>query len=148
MHDAGDPRTMSQVFVFSEQTPFGGDAAGLLQPGAELDALGWETDLDQAIRRIHDNHLPAVIVVAQEAATDCGPSVAQIQRECPGIQIIAVNLETRVVCIHNGGDHLVQDLAELLSAVHRRCAACRERGGARAAGRGEGEAGERRAAQG
>lgn len=109
--------------MFSEQAPFGRDLAGLLHPEAELDALGWETDLDRAIQRINEIHPPAVIVVGEEAETDCGPAVTRIQTECPGIQIAEVNLETRVVRIHGGEDQIVQELSDLLAAVERRSAA-------------------------
>jgi hypothetical protein len=120
-------KAMRQVFVFSEQTPLGRDVAGLLQPETELDTLGWETDLDRAIRRIHENHPPAVIVVGQDVATDCGPSVARIQHECPGLQIAEVNLESRVVRLHIGDDCIVEELRELLKAVDLRGTPTRDR---------------------
>jgi hypothetical protein len=78
---------MKQIFVFSEQAPCGRELADLLGAGTRLDALGWETDLDHAIRRIHEIHPPAVIVAGQDATTDCGPAVTRMQIECPGIQI-------------------------------------------------------------
>ena len=112
--------------MFSEQAPFGQDLAGLLHPGAELDALGWETDLEQAVRRIKEIQPHAVIVVGQDVATDCGPAVSRIQTECPDIQIAEINLETRVVCIYGKDDQIVQDLRDLLSAVGRRSAAERD----------------------
>ena len=116
-----------QVFAFSEQSPFGRDLAGLLHPEAGLDALGWETNLDQAIRRIQKIQPPAVIAAAQDAATDCGLAVARIQTECPGIQIAEVNLDARLVRIHGGEDQIVQELRDLLSAVERRSAARRDK---------------------
>lgn len=112
--------------MFSEQSPFGRDLAGLLDPEAELDALGWETDLEEAIRRISEINPSAVIVARQDAASDSGPAVTRIQTECPGIQIAEINLETGVVRIHGGEDQIVQELRDLLSAVRRRSAAERD----------------------
>jgi hypothetical protein len=114
---------MRQVFVFSERMPCGHDLASLLHPEGELDALGWETDLDHAIRRIKELQPPAVIVVGRDAAIDCRPAVTRIQTECPGIQIAEVNLETRVVRIYGGEDLMLQELRELLLAVDWRSAA-------------------------
>jgi hypothetical protein len=57
---------------------------------------------------------------------DCGPAVTRLQTECPGIQIVEVNLETGAVHIYGGEDQIVQELQELLSVVERRSAA--ERG--------------------
>ena len=105
------------MFVFSERVPFSHDLASLLHPEAELDALGWETDLDQAIRPIQTIQPHAVIVAGRDTATDCEPAVARIQTEWPDIQIAEINLETRVVRIYGGEDQLVQDLRALLSAV-------------------------------
>lgn len=110
---------MSQVFVFAEQVPFGRDLTDLLHPEAELDALGWETDLDEAIWRIQEIHPPAVIVAGQDADTDCGTAVSRIQAECPGVQIAEINLETRVVRIYGGEDQIVHELKDLLSVVKR-----------------------------
>ena len=106
--------------MFSDQVPCGRDLAGVLHPEAELNALGWETDLDRAIQRIRELHPPAVIVAGQDATTDCGPAVSRIQTECPGIQIAEINLETRVVRIYGGEDLIVQELRDLLSAVDSR----------------------------
>jgi hypothetical protein len=119
---------MRQVFVFSEQVPFGRDLAGLLDPEAELEVLGWETDLEKAIRRIIKIRPSAVIVAGQGAASDCGPAVTRLQTECPGIQIAEINLETGVVRIYGGEDQIVQELRDLLSAVERRRAAGRDEG--------------------
>jgi len=108
---------MRLIFVFSEQMPFGHDLASVLHPEAMLDTVGWETDLDVAIRRLQSIRPPAVIVAGRDHDTDCGPAVARIQAECPGIQVVEVNLETRVVRIHGGEDELVQELSYLLWAV-------------------------------
>jgi hypothetical protein len=59
---------------------------------------------------------------------DCGPAVTRLQTECPGIQIVEVNLETGVVRIYGGEDQIVQELRDLLSAVERRSAAGRDEG--------------------
>jgi hypothetical protein len=111
---------MRQIFVFSEQLPFGHDLAGLLHPEAALDTLGWESDLDEAIRRLKAIRPPAVIVAGRDRETDCRPAVARIQAECPAIQVVEVNLETRVVRIHGGEEELVQELSYLLWAVETR----------------------------
>lgn len=113
---------MRQVFVFSERAPCGPDLAGLLHPEGQLDALGWETDLDRAIRRIKEIQPPTVIVVGQDARTDCGPAVTRIQAECPGIQIAEINLEARAERACGGGDLILQELRDLLSAVEWRSA--------------------------
>ncbi len=107
---------MSQVFVFAE-TPFGRDVAGLLYPETDLEALGWETDLDQAIGRIQKIHPPAVIVAGDH--TDGGPAVARIQAECPGIQIADVNLDTQTVRLYGGEGRILQELKDLLATVER-----------------------------
>jgi hypothetical protein len=109
----------SQVFVFSEETPFGQDLAGLLHPQGELGALGWETDLNEAIRRIRKIHPPAVIVAGRTTDTDCGPAVTRLQAECPGLQIAEVNLENRTVRMCGGETQIVQELKELLETVER-----------------------------
>jgi hypothetical protein len=108
-----------RIFVFSEQAPTGRDLAGLLGSEGRLDAVGWETDLEQAIRRIQKIHPPAVIIADQNEAADCGPSVARILAECPGIQIAAVNLETGAMRIY-GKQQIVEELKALVSAVARR----------------------------
>jgi hypothetical protein len=113
---------MRQVFVFSERMPCGHDLASLLLPEGELDALGWETDLGHAIRRIKELQPPAVIVVGRDAEIDCGPAMTRIQTECPGTQVAEVNLETRVVRIFGAEDLMLQELRDLLLAVDWRSA--------------------------
>jgi len=89
----------------------------MLQPEAGLDALGWETDPEQAVRRIKEIQPSAVIIARQDGATDFGPDVARIQAECPGLQITEVDLETGVVRIYCGEEQVLQELKDLLSAV-------------------------------
>lgn len=106
--------------MFSERAPFGQELAELLNPEAELDVLGWETDLDQAIRRIRQIQPASVIVAGEGASIDWGPAVRRIQTECPGIQIAEINLETRIVHIYGVEDQFVEELRDLLSTVEGR----------------------------
>lgn len=108
-----------QVIVFSEKAPFGGNLAGLLHAETDLAALGWETDLDQAIQRIQTIRPPAVVVASQDADMDSSLAVTRIQNECPGLQIAEVNLESRTVRVYAAEDQIVQELKELLAAVER-----------------------------
>lgn len=106
-----------QTIIFVDKSPFGHDLAGLLHAGSKMEALGWETDLDQAIVRIRKLQPPAVIVVAESADSDAGPIAACIQAECPRIPIAAINLETRAVRIYGGEEQLVEELRTLISAI-------------------------------
>jgi len=110
---------MSRIFVFSEQAPTGRDLASFLGSEGRMDAVGWDTDLDRAIRRIQRIHPPAVIIADQNEAADCAPSVARIMAECPGIQVAAVNLETGAMRIY-GKQQIVEELKALVSVVERR----------------------------
>jgi hypothetical protein len=103
--------------VFSEHALCGQNLAELLHPEAELEVLGWETDLDQAVRRIRQIRPASIIVVGEEATTDCGPAVRRIQSECPDIQIAEINLETRIVRLYGVEEPFVQELRDLLSTV-------------------------------
>lgn len=108
-----------QIFVFAEHAPHTCPLTGSLDPAAELDAMGWETNLAQAIRRIQEFHPPAVIIACQNAALDCAPAAACIRAACPGIHVSEVNLESGVVQIHAEETPIVRDLRLLFSAVDR-----------------------------
>ena len=110
---------MRQFFIFSERKPFGRDLANLLRADTELDALGWETDLEQAIRRIQKLNPPAVIVAVLDEMANCESAVARIQTEYPDLQITEINLATGVARIHGGESRIVQELRGLLSAIER-----------------------------
>jgi chemotaxis response regulator CheB len=106
-----------QTIIFVDKSPFGHDLAALLHAESELETLGWETDLDQAIVRIQKVQPPAVIVVAESADSDSGPVAARIQADCPRIPIAVINLETRSVRIYGGEEQIVEDLRTLVSAI-------------------------------
>ena len=106
-----------QTIIFVDKSPFGHDLAALLHAKSELETLGWETELDQAIVRIRKVQPPAIIVVAESADSDSGPVVARIEAECPRIPIAAINLETRAVSIYGGEDQLVEEVRTLISAI-------------------------------
>jgi len=108
----------SQVFVFAEETPVSQDLAWLLHEPNKLGALGWETDLNEAIRRIHKIRPPAVVVASQDADMDSHLAVSRIQNECPEVQIAEVDLESRVVRVY-GKDQIFKELKELLAIVER-----------------------------
>lgn len=78
---------------------------------------GWATDLDEASRRIKQNQPFAVMVVTGDAITDCGPAIARLRAECPGVPIKAINVgipENGVLAEEETG---VQALRDLLSVV-------------------------------
>lgn len=107
------------IFVFTEHALYTCPLTGSLDPAAELDAMGWEINLAQAIRRIQEFHPPAVIIACQNGALDCAPAAACIRAACPGIHVSEINLESGVVRIHCGETPIVQELRLLFSAVDR-----------------------------
>lgn len=108
-----------QIFVFTENASFPCPLDGSLDAAAVLDAMAWETNLSQAIRRIRKFHPPAVIIACQNAGLDCALAAARIRAACPGIHVAEINLETGVVRIHCGEAPIVQELRLLFSAVER-----------------------------
>lgn len=124
MNDPEAARAVTQVFIFANQVP-AGDFSALLALDAGLEVLGWETDLEEVIRRIAEIR-PALVLVAHEvAATDCAAVITRISKECPGIQVVGIDLQTCVLRIYGGESAVVQDVRALVSLIELRAGLAR-----------------------
>lgn len=106
-----------QVFVFSEQVPFDQHLERRVCPQIKWEPLGWETNLDRAIWRIHMLHPPAVIVANPRTSADCVLAVDRLRTECPDIQIFEIDLETPAAHIQSGQQQVIQELRQLITAL-------------------------------
>jgi DNA-binding NarL/FixJ family response regulator len=112
---------MERVFIFSNRSLFTQGVDSLLEREPGLEVVGWETDPDEAIRRIRKVQ-PDVVILASEDAT-LWPSADAIRllREGLGtkIKIIGLNLQDNTLCIYHGEQREVKEVGDLVRAIEQ-----------------------------
>jgi len=108
---------MKRVFIFSNPSLFGQGLEGLLCRESELDVLGWETDLEKAIRRVKEIRPGVVILAGEEARTDSTAAVMQILKESRGTLVVEVDLESRILHVYGEGHRLVREVEALMDVI-------------------------------
>lgn len=83
---------MTCILIISNHRMFGSGLNSLLSQEAELEVVGQERDLGQAIDRL-DEYDPDVVIFDSTGPTyECLPAVGEILRARPGIKVIALTL--------------------------------------------------------
>jgi len=108
---------MKRVFIFSNPSLFGQGLEGLFWQESELDVLGWETDLEKAIRRLKEIRPGAVILAGEEARTNSTAAVMRILKESRGTLVVEVDLETRILHIYGEGHRLIREVEALMDVI-------------------------------
>jgi len=108
---------MKRVFIFSNPSLFGQGIEGLLCQESGLDILGWETDLEKAVRRIKEIRPGVVILAGEEGTSDSATAVMRILKEGRGTLVVEVDLETHILHIYGEGRRLVREVKDLMDVI-------------------------------
>jgi DNA-binding NarL/FixJ family response regulator len=115
--DHPEAGVMKRVFILSSHPLFGRGVESLLCRETGLEIVGWETDVDNAIRRIRELQPDVVILDNADPACDPTPAVMRILREGVGTKVIGLNLQDNTMCIYRGEQRVVKEVTDLVEAI-------------------------------
>lgn len=110
---------MKRVFIFANQAMFAQGVMSLLGHEPDLTIIGWEADLDEALRQVRQTQ-PDVVILAQKDATLAAALDAIATRflaEELNTKIIELNLHDNTVCIYQREQRVITEVADLLTAI-------------------------------
>ncbi|MBZ0310300.1 MAG: hypothetical protein K8I82_29840 [Anaerolineae bacterium] len=108
---------MKRVFIYSDGSLFSSGIKNLLDAQAELRVIGWETDLEAAIRQIQETHPDAILVITK-GSSDCFMSEGQCFLRAGGkAKIVELNLENSNVCIYSGEQLTIKEIGDLVKVI-------------------------------
>lgn len=114
-----EARIMKRIFIYSSRSLFGQGIKSLLDAEPKLDVVGWETELDEAIRHIQDSQ-PDVVLLLTQSSSDCNLSDGQrFLRAGIKAKIVELNLEDSNVCVYRGEQQTVKEVDELVRIIEQ-----------------------------
>ncbi len=108
---------MKRVFMLSSQLLFSQGIEKLLQGEGSLEIVGRESDPDRSLDQIRALAPDVIVVDAQDTASAPAAVIAQILKENPQVQVIALNLENEIARVYHGEQHVAQSLDDLLQLI-------------------------------
>lgn len=108
---------MKRVMILSKQSTFWWGVHKLLQDGGSCDVVGWETELDQALVRIHELQPDVVLVDKIADATSGNSPILRILGEELGMSVIALSVEENTLSLFREERRMVDDVEDLFCAI-------------------------------
>jgi DNA-binding NarL/FixJ family response regulator len=105
---------MKSVFIVSQYPMFGHGLKSLLHQQAEVDIVGWETNLDNAIDQIEELQ-PEVILLENDHAS---PGVAPVIQISPNSKVVSVNLQNSKLYVYQARQCLAKTVQDLVEAIN------------------------------
>ncbi len=108
---------MKRVFMLSSQMLFSQGVEKLLQREGSIQVVGRESDPNRSLEQIRALAPDVIVMDAQDTASAPSDVIAQILKENPEVQVIALNLEDEIARVYRGEQHVAQSLDDLLQLI-------------------------------
>ena len=108
---------MSRLIIFCNRASLAQDLNDLLEQDLAVDVVGWEKDLEEAIRRIHQIRPEVVIVAIDDEDWQPSREVSRILEEDLQVSVVTMNLPSKTICIYRAHESMADSLEELLEVV-------------------------------
>jgi DNA-binding NarL/FixJ family response regulator len=105
---------MKSIFIISQYPMFGQGLKSLLQQQADLDIVGWETDLDEAIKQIKELQ-PEIVLLESDRSF---PGVSPILQASPDSKVINLNLHSTRLYLYQARQWTAKSLEDLMQVIH------------------------------
>lgn len=108
---------MKRVFIFSGRTLFSSGIKNLLDAEPELTVIGWETELEEAVKQIQ-NMQPDSILIITKCLSDCFMADGQhLMKAARKAKIVELNLENNNVCVYSGEQFTIKEVGDLVRVI-------------------------------
>ena len=105
-----------RVFILSSQSLFDLGVENLLRQETELEVVGREADMDQALVQIKALVPDVVIVNSADASCNPTPAVLRLMNEV-GARIIKLNLQDNTICMYREEQRMIEEVGDLAKFV-------------------------------
>lgn len=110
---------MKRVFIFANHAMFAQGVMSLLAHEPDLTVVGWEADLDEALRQVREIQPTVVILAQQDAAlaTTLDAIATRFLAEELNTKIIELNLHDNTICIYQREQRVIKEVEDLLAVI-------------------------------
>ena len=118
---------MKRVLLYSSRSLFAHGVKTLLDSEPDCEVIGWESDVEAAVKRVQELQ-PDVILVVNKGASDSPLSDGQrFLRAGKTAKIIELNSEDLNGCVYVGESLLIQEIGDLVKAIRNPLTAASQR---------------------
>jgi DNA-binding NarL/FixJ family response regulator len=108
---------MRRVLIISSYHLFGHGVASLLDRQKNVEIVGWETDVDQAVQKVKMLHPDVVIVDSADPDCILAPCTVRLLSEEIGATIIGLYLESNAMTIIRKEERTIREVGDLVQAI-------------------------------
>jgi hypothetical protein len=108
---------MNRVFIYSSHSLFSQGIKNLLDAQPELDVIGWETNVDKAVKCIQEIQPDAILVVTKGTSLDLQAEEQRFLRAGRKIKILELNLEDNNMCVYCGNQLTIREISDLVKVI-------------------------------
>jgi DNA-binding NarL/FixJ family response regulator len=108
---------MLNVFIVSSHLMFSRGLENLLQEDEEINVIGQETNMEQAIKQIKKLHSDAIIIYSDDAQLTSRLTIIEILKASPNTKVIHLSLQNNVFYVYQATQWVATSLDDLLQAV-------------------------------
>lgn len=104
---------MKRIFIVSQYPMFGRGLKNLLCQQPDLDIIGWETNLEQAVVQIEQLQ-PEVILLESDHSF---PGVSAILHVSPHSKVVNLSLQSNQLLVYQVRQRIVKTVEDLLKII-------------------------------
>ena len=110
---------MKRLFIYSHRSLFSEGIQALLSGYPNLNVIGWEYDLEQAIRKIKDSQPDTILLISTGGESPSWTVGQRLLQEGIKSAIMELDLQDNQVCIYRGEMQKVDEVEDLARMVER-----------------------------
>lgn len=106
-----------RIFICSGRCLFSQGVEAFLLSDPDLSVVGWETEPEEAIRRINEVRPDAILLIMEppfDSWLDDGPIFT---REDAEVNVIALRPQEDIVRVFRGEQHVVREMTDLVEVI-------------------------------
>jgi DNA-binding NarL/FixJ family response regulator len=108
---------MLNVFIVSSHLMFSRGLENLLREDKEINVIGQETDIEQALKQIKKVHPDAIIVYSDDARLTSRLTLVEILKASLNTKVIHLSLQNNTFYVYQAAQWVATSLDDLLQAV-------------------------------
>lgn len=108
---------MVRIMVLAGKSALWWGVRKVLQEGGHCDLVAWETDIDQALERIHELRPDVILVDKDDEQGNTAATPLRILGEGAGMHVIALGLKDNILCLYSGQCRTIDDAEDLIRAI-------------------------------